>query len=296
MSRPVKAVLLFLLLLTGLRLAYIGRVELSPDEAYYQMWSERLDWAYYSKGPGVALAIRAGTALFGDNEFGVRFFSPIFSLATSLVLLVFARRLYGDAVAVWTVLMLNLTPIFQAGSLLMTIDPLSIFFWSLGMFTTWLALERRRVRLPYWLATGVCVGLGFLSKYTNAMELLCILLAMASIPRWRRELRRPGFYVMLVVAVASSAPRRSSGTPTTPGSPSTTSTTGAASARPSTSPSRSSPTSSSPTSASTRRSSSSAWSWPSSGAGARPSRAVRLPARWNPPPRKPVSSWPSPCR
>ena len=206
MSRPIKAVLLFLLLLTGLRLAYIGRVELSPDEAYYQMWSERLDWAYYSKGPGVALAIRAGTALFGDNEFGVRFFSPILSLATSLVLLAFTRRLYGDAVAVWTVLTLNLTPIFQVGSLLMTIDPLSIFFWSLGMFTTWLALERRRVRLPYWLATGVCVGLGFLSKYTNAMELLCILLAMLSLPRWRRELRRPGFYLMLAVAVVISSP------------------------------------------------------------------------------------------
>ena len=206
MSRPVKAVLLFLLLLTGLRLAYIGRVELSPDEAYYQMWSERLDWAYYSKGPGVALAIRLGTMLFGNTEFGVRFFSPVLALGTSLVLLAFARRLYGDAVAVWTVLMLSLTPIFQAGSLLMTIDPLSVFFWSLGMFTAWLALERRRVRLPYWLATGVCVGLGFLSKYTNAMELLCIALAMASTPRWRRELRRPGFYLMLGVAVVISSP------------------------------------------------------------------------------------------
>ena len=124
---------LFLLVLTALRLAFIGRVELSPDEAYYQMWSERLDWGYYSKGPGVAMAIRLGTALFGPTEFGVRFLSPVFALGTSLALLVFARRLYGDGSAAWTILLLNLIPIFQAGSLLMTIDPLSVFFWSAAM-------------------------------------------------------------------------------------------------------------------------------------------------------------------
>ena len=201
-----KLILLFLILLTGLRLAYIGRVELTPDEAYYQMWSERLDWGYYSKGPGVAVAIRAGTALFGDSEFGVRFFSPLLALGTSLVLYGFTRRLYGAETAGWAVLMLNVIPIFQAGSLLMTIDPLSIFFWAVCMVACWLALERRRVRMPYWLLTGVCVGLGFLSKYTNAMELVSIALAMGLVPRWRREFRRAGFYSMLLLAVIVGSP------------------------------------------------------------------------------------------
>ena len=201
-----RRLLLFLLLLTALRLAYIGRVELSPDEAYYQMWSERLDWGYYSKGPGVAMAIRLGTLLFGPTEFGVRFLSPVLALGTSLVLFAFARRLYGTGPAAWAILLLNLIPIFQAGSLLMTIDPLSVFFWSAAMLTCWLALERRQVRLPYWLLTGLGIGLGFLSKYTNAMELLCIPLAMALAPRWRREFRRVGFYLMLLVAAVVGSP------------------------------------------------------------------------------------------
>ncbi len=201
-----KLVLLFLLLLTGLRLAYVGRVELTPDEAYYQMWSERLDWGYYSKGPGVAVAIRAGTALFGNNEFGVRCLSPILALGTSLLLYGFTRRLYGAGAAGWTVLTLNLIPIFQAGSLLMTIDPLSIFFWTGAMVACWLALERRRVRLPYWLLAGGCLGLGFLSKYTNAMEIVCIALAMALVPRWRREFQQAGFYLMLLVAAVIGSP------------------------------------------------------------------------------------------
>lgn len=206
MSPVFRRLLVFLLLLTAVRLLYIGQVELSPDEAYYQMWSERLDWGYYSKGPGVAMAIRLGTTLFGPTEFGVRVLSPLLSLGTSLILFGFTRRLYGEGPAAWAVLLLNLTPIFQAGSLLMTIDPLSVFFWCGAMWTCWLALERRRVRLPYWVLTGLCVGLGFLSKYTNAMELLCIALAMALVPRWRREFRRPGFYLMLLVAAVLGSP------------------------------------------------------------------------------------------
>ena len=206
---PAKAVLLFLLLLTGLRLAYVGRVELSPDEAYYQMWSERLDWGYYSKGPGVAATIRAGTSLFGVNEFGVRFFSPMLALGTSLVLFALARRLYGDGPAAWTVVLLNVTPLFTAGSLLMTIDPLSVFFWSVAMATCWRALEEETspgARFAWWLLTGAAVGLGFLAKYTNAAELLGIIMALWLVPRWRGQFRRPGFYAMLLVALAVGSP------------------------------------------------------------------------------------------
>jgi 4-amino-4-deoxy-L-arabinose transferase-like glycosyltransferase len=203
---PTRYLVVFLLLLTGLRLAYIGQVDLSPDEAYYQMWSQHLDWGYYSKGPGVALAIRAGTSLFGVNEFGVRCLSPLLGLATSLLLFALARRLYGVGVGVWLVVLLNVMPISQAGSLLMTIDPLSIAFWSAALLTCWLALERRGAPLLYWLLTGLCIGLGFLCKYTNAMELLGVVLALILVPRWRCEFRRPGFYLLLGAAALSGCP------------------------------------------------------------------------------------------
>ncbi len=216
-----NATLLFLVVLTALRLACISLVELSADEAYYQMWSERLDWAYFSKGPGVAVAIRLGTALFGVNEFGVRFFSPLLSLGTSLLIFWLARRIYGSSVAAWTVLVLNLTPIFTVGSLLLTIDPLSIFFWTAALAACWRALQAEQpgtetddASLPpstgsalgWWVVTGAAIALGFLCKYTNAVELLSIALALAWTPRWRVAFRRPGFYVMLAVAALGAVP------------------------------------------------------------------------------------------
>src|SRR6266571_8963949 len=85
-----RAVWLFVAALAAIRLSLLATTDLSFDEAHYWMWSERLAPAYFSKGPGIAFAIRAGTALFGANEFGVRFFSPVLAAGTSLLLFYFA--------------------------------------------------------------------------------------------------------------------------------------------------------------------------------------------------------------
>ena len=125
-----RAVWLFVLTITGLRLALLGTTDLQFDEAHYWMWSQRLAPAYFSKGPGVAFAIRASTMIFGSNEFGVRFFSPLLGAGTSLLLFYLGRRMFNASAALGAVIGLNATPIFNLGAFLMTIDPLSLFFWS----------------------------------------------------------------------------------------------------------------------------------------------------------------------
>ncbi len=192
-----RLVWLFLLLLTGIRLTLIGTTDLSFDEAHYWMWSERLAPAYFSKGPGVAFAIASSTSIFGDTEFGVRFWSPILAAGTSLLLFYLSRRLFSETTAFWTVIVLNVTPIFNIGSFVMTIDPLSVFFWVAAMFTFWLALERNPEFSWYWPATGLLVGLGFLCKYTNALQLISVVMVLALVPRFRREFKGVGFYAML---------------------------------------------------------------------------------------------------
>lgn len=199
-----RIVVYFLAALTLLRLAAIGFFELSPDEAYYHMWSERMDICFYSKGPGVAAVIWLGTHLFGATVFGIRFFSPLLACGTSWLLFRFTRRLYGDSVALWTVIALNAVPIYNVGGVLMTIDPLSMFFWMAALYTFWLALEEGLMK--WWVLTGASIGLGMLCKYTNAMELLSILLLLVFTKRYREQLRRRGFWVMLALAVVCLAP------------------------------------------------------------------------------------------
>src|SRR5256714_2133446 len=160
------------------------------------MWSQHLAPSYFSKGPGIAFIIRSSTALFGDNEFGVRFWSPLFAAGTSLLLYSFARRLFSAGAGFWTVIALNLTPIFNLGALVMTIDPPSVFFWVAAFYAFWIALERSPNFCWWWPFTGLLVGLGFLCKFTNALELISILLVLLLVPRLRREFARPNLYAL----------------------------------------------------------------------------------------------------
>src|SRR3954447_972549 len=117
-----RAVWLFLLGLTAIRFTMLGTSDLSFDEAHYWMWSDRLAPAYFSKGPGIAFAIRASTAIFGATEFGVRFWSPVLGAATSLLLYYFIRRLFNPTAGFWAVVVLNAIPLLNVGNVLMTID------------------------------------------------------------------------------------------------------------------------------------------------------------------------------
>ncbi len=201
-----RLLFIFLGALTIFRLVYLTQFELSPDEAYYFQWSQHLDLSYYSKGPGIALAMWLGTAVGGDSVFGIRFLSPLLALGTSLLMFGFARRLHGETVAIWTVFTMQFVPIFQVGGLVMTIDPLSIFFWMAALYTFWLALEKSPACNAWWPVTGALIGCGFLAKYTNAMQLLSIVLVLAVTPKYRRELWRAGFLSLLGVFALFTIP------------------------------------------------------------------------------------------
>src|SRR5262249_42953844 len=123
-----------------------------------------------------------------------------------LLLFYFARRLFSPTAGLWAVIGLNATPVFNIGAVLMTIDALSIFLWMAAMFTFWLAVERSPRFSGYWAATGLLIGLGFLCKYTNAFEVVSVLVVLALAPRLRREFKRPGVYSLIGMFVLCTIP------------------------------------------------------------------------------------------
>src|SRR5216684_6617374 len=141
-----------------------GIIELSNDEAYQWLWSKHLALSYYSKPPGIALVQFAGTHLWGDNQFGVRFFSPVFAAILSLVMLRFMAREVGARHGFILLLVVAAVPLLNIGTILMTIDPPLVLCWTLAMIAGWRALQSDGAT-KHWLLAGIAAGLGFLSKY-----------------------------------------------------------------------------------------------------------------------------------
>ena len=187
-------------------LAYIasGRIDLSEDEAYQWLWSKHLALSYYSKPPLIAYTQFLGTALWGDTQFGVRFFAPVLGALTSLLLVRFLAREVNGFVACMSVLVATATPILMVGATLMTIDCLSVLFWVAAMLAGWKAVQHDSTR--GWVWTGLWMGLGFLSKYTALFQWLCWAMFLVLWPPARAQLRRPGPYLALLINALCLAP------------------------------------------------------------------------------------------
>jgi 4-amino-4-deoxy-L-arabinose transferase-like glycosyltransferase len=121
--------------------------------------------------------------MFGNTVFGIRFFAVLLSGGVSWLLFLLARRLYDERTAWWCLLMALVMPMLAVGSILMTIDSLSMFFWALAVLLFWNALHNGRTSTWFWL--GLAIGAGFLAKFTNGVQLVCIAMFLL----WSKEHR-----------------------------------------------------------------------------------------------------------
>jgi len=175
--------------LTGVRLAVAALAPLSPDEAYYWVWSKALAAGYPDHPPMVALWIRAGTWIAGDGALGVRLLGP---LATALGSVLLARAgedlLPGRGAGVVAAALLNATLLFGIGSVTMTPDTPLLLFWTAALW----ALGRLVAtgRGEWWLLAGAAAGLALDSKYTAALLLPCVGIWIVVVPAMRPWLRR----------------------------------------------------------------------------------------------------------
>ncbi len=186
-----------LVLGTIFRLWYSTHLELVGDEAYYWLWSRHPDICYLDKGPVIAWFISAGTALFGQTVFGIRFFAALLALGTGIGIFFLGRQLFSDRVGFWSVVLATLTPLFAVGATLMTIDTVYIFFWTVAALSFWKAKDQNTI--GWWLLTGLLVGLSMLSKYTGAIELVSFGLFCVWHTESRRHFRQWTIPAMLLV-------------------------------------------------------------------------------------------------
>lgn len=204
---PVKVAkwgLIALASLTVLRLMLAAHFELHFDEAYYWYWSQNLQQSYYDHPPAVAWFIRAGTALFGNTEFGVRFFGQLSVLVSTLFLFDAARHAYSLRSALIAALATQATLLLGAGSIVLTPDtPLllysTIVLWALVRFT--LAPDGY-----WWLIAGLAGGGALLSKYSAGLLAISVALWVIATPRMRPWLARPWPWLALLTSTVCFLP------------------------------------------------------------------------------------------
>ncbi len=184
--------LALVLIVTVLRLVYLAfwcPYTLTEDEAHYWEWSRRPGWSYYSKGPGVAWSVAASTAILSTSEAGVRFPAPLFGAAGVLTVAWLARLAHPKA-GFYAAAGALLTPAFQIGGILLTVDMPYVACWGLACVAAVRALLGGS--RGAWLGLGLALGIGFLFKYTILLLVpgivLFALLAKGSLrpaPGWR---------------------------------------------------------------------------------------------------------------
>ncbi len=190
--------------LIALRCLYAGALELLPQEAYYWNYSQHLDLGYLDHPPMVGWLIWLGTSLFGQTELGVR----ATALGASLIALYFsvrlAQNLLGQPHAHLVVLLLAVLPFFFGTGFFMTPDAPLVACWAGALYF----LERVLVAGHHraWLGTGICVGLGLLSKYTVALIVLAALAYMLLDRTSHRWLLSPWPYAAILLAALLASP------------------------------------------------------------------------------------------
>lgn len=183
-------ILLSATLLAWRALAFsLSGATLYVDEAQYWVWSQQLDWGYFSKPPGIAALIQLSTRLFGDTPLGVKALSMVCYPLAAFACWLIAHRLYDSATALQATAIVLSLPIFSWLGLFASTDAPLTLFWLLGLWCYLRALERNG--WLDWLALGAICGLGLLTKYTMAIFIGSLFAHLFCFHRQRLKDARP---------------------------------------------------------------------------------------------------------
>lgn len=199
----------WLYLLIGLSLAFnmlgLFGIGLLPDEAYYWVWSQRLEAGYFDHPSLVAWLIRPFTELFGNDVWAVRLPGVLTWAVGTWLACDLGTRLYNRRSAgllaglIWASL-----PIIQIGFHIITPDtPMLLFGWLSYYFACRAVMEERP---SLWLLTGLCIGLAVAGKYPGALIAIGLLLSLLLLREGRRYLLTPWPWLATATALLVFAP------------------------------------------------------------------------------------------
>lgn len=172
-----------------IKLVLSAILPLSPDEAYYWVWSNHLQASYYDHPPMISWLLYLGH-FFDSIGNAVRWPIVLIGHLTLLVGLKILQSLgHGDEKSQnsWMILAL-FSPLIGFGSLIATPDIPLLFFWSLTIYFSLQALQTKETK--YFLYFGIALGLGFCSKYHIVLWPIILLIYLFTSGKFRELLAK----------------------------------------------------------------------------------------------------------
>ncbi len=175
MSRLVSMFWILFFVSLILKVAAASLFPLSPDEAYYWVWSLHPQAGYFDH-PGAISWIQWLVAHFVPAEWVPRVATTVLSQGSFVLWYFMARSFLSRERSLIFLGVILVNPLTGFGSVVSTPDAPLLFFYSLGLLG---AIQRVQSKKRIWtLVTGLAIGLGFSAKYTAVLSLLPLLVLL----------------------------------------------------------------------------------------------------------------------
>lgn len=197
--------LLLAILAVRLVLILVSPAELYADEAQYWRWSRDFDWGYYSKPPLIAWVIGISTALFGNDEWGIRLFAPILHTIAAGALYLAGREIYGARTGLLAALIYVLMPGVTVSAAVISTDGVLLPLWSIALWLLW-RLREGQLGWAGAIGLGLAMGAGLLAKYAMVYFFIGLALTAVLDRPTRHHLRSPRGLLAIGLAGLVMAP------------------------------------------------------------------------------------------
>jgi hypothetical protein len=202
-----------LLVQAAMKLWYALFASPLPDEAYYWLWGQHLDWSYFDHPPLSAWVQAAFAAVLGDTLFALRLPALLATVGIGATIVWWARqarRAGYDVSPVVALAVFFTAPMMFIFTTIVFPDYLALLLLIVSAALFFLVLDGiasgGAVRVVPLHAAALALGLAALTKYNAALFGVALAVTILAYRPFRPLLRSPHLYLAALLSVACLLP------------------------------------------------------------------------------------------
>jgi 4-amino-4-deoxy-L-arabinose transferase-like glycosyltransferase len=203
---PGRTIALGLLLFALVWLGLLNATSLSPptDDIEQLTWVRSLEWGYYKHPPLPTWLMWLPVRIFGLSAWVPYALGAACTLAAMGVMWHLVARLRGATHASVALLAALCITYYNGRLYYYNHNVVLLLLSSVSAWLCWQAFATRRMR--WWVALGVVLGLGALTKYQIAVTVVSVLAFAVHQRAWRDQLHRQGALLACLIALVIFVP------------------------------------------------------------------------------------------